>query len=85
MTPWRALMEVCQEREIAPTIIVRPRDYRDDRSATERAAVIRLMRAKGIPVKVLAEITGLSQRTVFWILSEKRGAPAATVETQNAI
>ena len=68
MTPWRALVEVCQEREVAPRIVVCSKDYRDDRSATERAAVIRLMRAKGIPVKELAEISGLSVRTVFWIL-----------------
>lgn len=63
MHHWRALVEVCEARQISPSIVTRKQ--REHQKLALRNAVIRELHAKrGVTVPLLIELAPLSIRTV---------------------
>lgn len=65
-------VSICFKRQVPLVVVLNPREHRDDRSASRRAAVLReLRRERGWKIPMLKEICPLSERSIWSILSVK--------------
>ncbi len=70
-TPWEVVVSVCKSENVSPEIILRPGDHREQTSVMLRTRVFRKLYEE-LSVKMIAEISGMSERRIYEILGEKR-------------
>ncbi len=70
-TPWEVLIAVCKAENVGPEIIMRQADFRDHRSVILRTRVFRKLYEE-LSVKMISEISGMSERRIYEILGEKK-------------
>ncbi len=70
-TPWEVVVSVCKNEKVSPEIIIRPGDHKEHKTVMTRGRVFRKL-AEELSVKMIAEISGMSERRIYEILGEKK-------------
>jgi len=56
--------EACFKRQVPPLVVLRPDKHRDERSAADRARILKELREKGWTVRQISEVCPLTERRI---------------------